>query len=63
MLDRASMKLGLDRAVLQRMEAGSTIDPSQQNQSMSNALSKSEVEELLKKGAYGAFMDDEARYI
>lgn len=61
MLDRASMKLGLDRAVLQRMEAGSTIDPNEQNQSMSNALSKAEVEELLKKGAYGAFMDDEAR--
>jgi len=27
---------------------------------MTNALSKSEVESLLKKGAYGAFMDDEA---
>lgn len=27
---------------------------------MSNSLSKSEVESLLKRGAYGAFMDDEA---
>ena len=38
------------------------IDPTETNQNMSSALSKSEVEELLKKGAYGAFMDDETRY-
>ena len=65
MFDRASMKLGLDKAILQRMDAqnlGSgvsldTTDPSKPPSS----LSKTEIEELLKKGAYGAFMDDDAR--
>ncbi|KAJ3044119.1 choline dehydrogenase 7 [Rhizophlyctis rosea] len=64
MFDRASMKLGLDKAILQRMDAqnlGSgvsldTTDPSKPPSS----LSKAEIEELLKKGAYGAFMDDDA---
>ncbi|KAJ3053100.1 choline dehydrogenase 7 [Rhizophlyctis rosea] len=64
MFDRASMKLGLDKAILQRMDAqnlGSgvsldTTDPSKPPSS----LSKTEIEELLKKGAYGAFMDDDA---
>ncbi|KAJ3333445.1 choline dehydrogenase 7 [Blyttiomyces sp. JEL0837] len=56
MLDRASMKLGLDKAVLQRMEFG-------QDDSGSDTLSKmqaNEIEDLLKKGAYGAFMDDDS---
>lgn len=58
MFDRASMKLGLDKAVLQRMDAGGleTYDASRPPSSMS----KTEIEGLLKKGAYGAFMDDEA---
>ncbi|ESO96318.1 hypothetical protein LOTGIDRAFT_144072, partial [Lottia gigantea] len=53
MFDRASMKLGLDKAVLQSLggEKPGTNQPSQ--------LSKKEVEELLKKGAYGALMDDD----
>ena len=64
MFDRASMKLGLDKALLQRMDLQSSgnaafegLDPSSSKQA---ALSKHEIEELLKKGAYGAFMDDEA---
>ena len=55
MFDRAGMKLGLDKAVLQSMntsQGGKEV-------SSSNSLSKTEVEELLKKGAYGAIMDDE----
>lgn len=49
MFDKASLKLGLDRAVLQ---STSSRDSNQQ-------LSRKEVEDLLKKGAYGAVMDDE----
>ncbi|CAG0886234.1 unnamed protein product [Cyprideis torosa] len=57
MFDRASLKLGLDKAVLQSMntsQGGKVVDPSS-----SGSVSKKEVEELLRKGAYGALMDDE----
>ena len=56
MFDRASMKLGLDKALLQR---GGDSDPFD-SKGKSGSLSKQEVEDLLKKGAYGAFMDDGA---
>uniref|UniRef100_A0A0K0DZP4 ARID domain-containing protein n=1 Tax=Strongyloides stercoralis TaxID=6248 RepID=A0A0K0DZP4_STRER len=49
MFDRASMKLGLDKAVLQSMSTKENP----------NQLSKKDIEELLKKGAYGALMDDD----
>ncbi|KAM7542547.1 hypothetical protein Aperf_G00000019024 [Anoplocephala perfoliata] len=49
MFDRASLKLGLDKAVLQTTGA----------HARQAQLSKKEVEELLKKGAYGALMDDD----
>ncbi|VDK52169.1 unnamed protein product [Anisakis simplex] len=49
MFDKASLKLGLDKAVLQSTTA--LKDTSQQ-------LSRKEIEELLKKGAYGAIMDE-----
>ncbi|KAL3860710.1 hypothetical protein ACJMK2_010796 [Sinanodonta woodiana] len=52
MFDRASLKLGLDKAVLQSMGAEKQVNQQAQ-------LSKKEVEELLKKGAYGALMDDD----
>ncbi|XP_071490043.1 uncharacterized protein [Diadema antillarum] len=55
MFDKASMKLGLDKAVLQSMRAdkeSSSYNPQQ-------ALSKKEIEDLLRRGAYGAIMDDE----
>uniref|UniRef100_A0A914YZK6 Uncharacterized protein n=1 Tax=Panagrolaimus superbus TaxID=310955 RepID=A0A914YZK6_9BILA len=48
MFDRASLKLGLDKAVLQSMKPNAT-----------DQLSKKEVEDLLKKGAYGAVMDED----
>lgn len=55
MFDRAGMKLGLDRAVLQSMNTSQ----GGKDAGNSNTLSKGEVEMLLKKGAYGALMEDE----
>jgi chromodomain-helicase-DNA-binding protein 7 len=52
MFDKASLKLGLDKAVLQSMNRG-------QVGGADVPLSKKEVEELLRKGAYGAVMDDD----
>ncbi|XP_041454100.1 chromodomain-helicase-DNA-binding protein 8-like isoform X2 [Lytechinus variegatus] len=54
MFDKASMKLGLDKAVLQSMrdKEASSYNPQQ-------ALSKKEIEDLLRRGAYGAIMDDD----
>ncbi|KAK5930562.1 hypothetical protein CgunFtcFv8_026785 [Champsocephalus gunnari] len=50
MLDKASLKLGLDHAVLQSM-SGNNNGPVQQ-------FSKKEIEDLLRKGAYAAIMDE-----
>ncbi|XP_071091615.1 chromodomain-helicase-DNA-binding protein 8-like isoform X2 [Haliotis cracherodii] len=52
MFDRASLKLGLDKAVLQSMAGDKGANPQSQ-------MSKKEIEELLKKGAYGALMEDD----
>uniref|UniRef100_A0A672G6Y2 Chromodomain helicase DNA binding protein 9 n=1 Tax=Salarias fasciatus TaxID=181472 RepID=A0A672G6Y2_SALFA len=57
MFDRASLKLGLDKAVLQSMSGrdnslGGSTGGGQQ-------LSKKEIEDLLRRGAYGAIMDEE----
>ncbi|CAI8021600.1 Chromodomain-helicase-DNA-binding protein 7 [Geodia barretti] len=57
MFDRASLKLGLDKAVLH------SVTTSQQQAAGPPQLSKREIEDLLKKGAYGALMegnDDDA---
>uniref|UniRef100_A0A8B9LS63 Chromodomain helicase DNA binding protein 8 n=1 Tax=Astyanax mexicanus TaxID=7994 RepID=A0A8B9LS63_ASTMX len=53
MLDKASLKLGLDRAVLQSMSGSkdSNVNGIQQ-------FSKKEIEDLLRKGAYAAIMDE-----
>ncbi|XP_076018245.1 chromodomain-helicase-DNA-binding protein 8 isoform X3 [Genypterus blacodes] len=53
MLDKASLKLGLDRAVLQSMSGNkeSSVNGVQQ-------FSKKEIEDLLRKGAYAAIMDE-----
>ena len=51
------MKLGLDKAVLQRMDANSAMG-NESSSGAPSALSKQEVENLLKKGAYAAFLDD-----
>ncbi|KAF7732761.1 Chromodomain helicase DNA binding protein [Apophysomyces ossiformis] len=56
MFDRAGMKLGLDKAVMSRTGGKDSEDSS----SNKNELSKKEIEDLLKKGAYGAMLDDEA---
>ncbi|KAI8622186.1 SNF2 family N-terminal domain-containing protein [Chytriomyces sp. MP71] len=63
MFDKASMKLGLDRAILQRMDAQSAYGGGAGGESEStkmSGMSKTEIENLLKKGAYAAFMDDSA---
>ncbi|KAK3086718.1 hypothetical protein FSP39_022463 [Pinctada imbricata] len=52
MFDKASLKLGLDKAVLQSMGGEKAQNPQAQ-------MSKKEIEELLRKGAYGALMDDD----
>ncbi|KAJ8302947.1 hypothetical protein KUTeg_019343 [Tegillarca granosa] len=52
MFDKASLKLGLDKAVLQSM-GGEKATPQAQ-------LSKKEIENLLRKGAYGALMEDDS---
>lgn len=54
MFDKASLKLGLDKAILQSMNT------SQGKEGTNKQLSKKEIEDLLKKGAYGAVMDDDA---
>ena len=51
MFDKASMKLGLDKAVLQSVNNG-------QSES-STHMSKGEVEQLLRRGAYGAILDED----
>ena len=51
MFDRASLKLGLDKAVLQNMN--------QKENSGQKSMSKKEVEDLLKKGAYGSVMEND----
>jgi chromodomain-helicase-DNA-binding protein 7 len=53
MFDKASLKLGLDKAILQSMNTGQGKDGNNKQ------LSKKEIEDLLKKGAYGAVMDDD----
>jgi hypothetical protein len=54
MFDKASIKLGLDKALLQRMDGGvgSDADP--------YALSSDEIEKFLKMGAYAALLDDDS---
>ncbi|XP_053555481.1 chromodomain-helicase-DNA-binding protein 9 isoform X3 [Bombina bombina] len=54
MFDRASLKLGLDKAVLQSMSGRENSVGGQIQQ-----LSKKEIEDLLRRGAYGAIMDEE----
>ncbi|KAI8589488.1 SNF2 family N-terminal domain-containing protein [Geranomyces variabilis] len=60
MFDRASMKLGLDRALLQRMDGESGGLEGFDGGKPPSSMSKTEIEELLKKGAYGAMLDDDA---
>jgi len=62
MFHSASMKLGLDRAVLahQRQQGGEDQDTSKKGKSKSEKeLQAKEIDELLKKGAYDVFRDDD----
>ena len=59
MFDRASQKLGLDKAVLQSMAGRGGVPGSETQNAQNSQLSKKEVEDLLKKGAYGAVMEDD----
>jgi len=61
MFHSASMKLGLDRAVLahQRQQLGKDEnDPKKESKSEKESQAK-EIDELLKKGAYDVFRDDD----
>uniref|UniRef100_A0A674HKH2 Chromodomain helicase DNA binding protein 8 n=1 Tax=Taeniopygia guttata TaxID=59729 RepID=A0A674HKH2_TAEGU len=53
MFDKASLKLGLDKAVLQSMSGREGAIPGIQQ------FSKKEIEDLLRKGAYAAIMDED----
>lgn len=55
MFDKASLKLGLDKAVLQSMNTSQGGKDSAPRQ-----LSKKEIEDLLKRGAYGAIMEEDS---
>ena len=57
MFDRASLKLGLDKAVLQ--STNTNLGNKKGGSENANQLSKAEIEMLLKKGAYGALMEDD----
>ena len=56
MFDKASLKLGLDKAVLQSMNTDQSGKVAGNN---SLGLSKKDIENLLKKGAYGALMEED----
>ena len=57
MFDRASLKLGLDKAILQSMRNEERMILNQLQST--NQLGKKEIEDLLKKGAYGAIMEED----
>lgn len=62
MFDKAGMKLGLDKAVLGKMRpsrAEGGNDDTSSSGSHNPQLSKTEVENLLKKGAYGLLMEND----
>uniref|UniRef100_A0A8C3V0D5 Uncharacterized protein n=1 Tax=Catharus ustulatus TaxID=91951 RepID=A0A8C3V0D5_CATUS len=56
MFDKASLKLGLDKAVLQSM---SGREGNIGNIAGIQQFSKKEIEDLLRKGAYAAIMDED----
>jgi len=57
MFDRAGMKLGLDKAILQKM-APEQLDEFSES-SATPQMSKAQVEDLLKRGAYGILMEND----
>lgn len=59
MFDRAGMKLGLDKAILQKMGPETSGLEDLSESSATPKMSKSQVEDLLKKGAYGILMEND----
>jgi chromodomain-helicase-DNA-binding protein 7 len=60
MFDKASLKLGLDKALLQGMRNEDKFNKKDKDANTNNfQLTKKEIEDLLKKGAYGALMEDD----
>lgn len=59
MFDRAGMKLGLDKAILQKMGPESSNLEDLSESGAAPQLSKTQVEDLLKKGAYGILMEND----
>jgi hypothetical protein len=61
MLHSASMKLGLDRAVLahQRLQEGESSEESKKKSKSERAEQAKEIDQLLKKGAYDIFRDED----
>lgn len=60
MFHRASLKLGLDRAVLTHMrQENENAGSSRRKSKLLKAQEASEIEELLKKGAYDVFREDD----
>jgi hypothetical protein len=59
MFDRAGMKLGLDKAILQKMGPESSGLEEFSESTAAPQMSKSQVEDLLKKGAYGILMEND----
>ena len=59
MFDRAGMKLGLDKAILQKMGPDSSELDEFTESTAAPQMSKTQVEDLLKKGAYGILMEND----
>jgi len=59
MFDRAGLKLGLDKAILQKMD----VYGDDQYNKPPSTLSPKEIEELLKRGAYGKYINIHYIYI
>lgn len=59
MFHSASMKLGLDRAVLAHQRQQETDDSQETKSKSEREVQAKEIDELLKKGAYDVFRDDD----
>ncbi|KAI3652349.1 hypothetical protein MP228_002674 [Amoeboaphelidium protococcarum] len=59
MFQKAGMKLGIDKAVLSKIDVDSGFGEFSSSTGGVSSLSKAEIEDLLKKGAYGAIADED----
>lgn len=60
MFHKASLKLGLDKAVLTHMRRENEEECGKKRNKSSKAQESKEIDELLKRGAYDVFRDDDA---